>query len=226
MSSSTIRRTLREFEKRNWIRKEGYRYESTQLGTVIASGMEELIDRVEAERELREIWQWLPDEIGEFPVETWMAMTVTAAEPDSPYCPVNRFVSLLESTDELRFLRPEIALMDPCFDALFRLVEEGMRVTLIDRPSCHRYFLSTYPERSTELIERKNFTVLEHDELPPHGIGLLDDRIVVSCYEEGSGIVQALIDTDTPAVREWAESTYASFEREARPLASESLVAR
>ncbi|WP_254767198.1 helix-turn-helix transcriptional regulator [Salinilacihabitans rarus] len=218
VSPSTMRRTLDEFEDRIWIRKDGYQYLATRLGEAIAAGVEELLERVETERKLRDVWHWLPDEVGAFPIETWADLTVTVAEPDVPYRPVNRFESLLRETTTLRFLRPEVALMEPCLDALYRVVDDGVDVTLIDRPNCHTYFFSTYPERSSEMLQRENFTVLEHEDLPPHGIGLLDERVTISCYEQDSGTVQALIDTDVPAVREWAQSVYDRYTPEARPV--------
>ncbi len=224
VSSSTARRTLSEFEDRTWVRKEGYQYVATRLGEVIAAGLVDLIDLFEIERKLRDIWHWLPDEVIEAPAETWSEMTITLPEPDSPYRPVNRFKSLLQQTNRVRYLRPEVALMEPCFDALFSLIDAGVDMTLIDRPSCHAYFITTYPERSLEMVKRDNFTVLEHDELPKCGIGLLETRVTISCYEQDSGSVQALIDTDVPAIREWAESTYASFEIDARPVNPETYV--
>lgn len=216
VSSSTMRRTLDEFDDRLWIRKDEYQYVATRLGEAIASGMEDLIERVETERTLRHVWHWLPDAIGEFPFETWSELTVTVAEPDAPYRPVGRFESLLRETTTVRSLRPEVALMDPCFDVLHRLIDEGVDVTLIDRPECHAYFISTYPDRSSAMMQRDNFTVLEHDDLPPYGIGLLDERVTISCYEQDSGTVHALIDTDAPAVREWAASAYETYRSGAR----------
>lgn len=218
VSSSTMRRTLNEFDGRLWVRKDGYQYVATPLGEAIASGMEDLIERVESERKLRSVWRWLPDAIREVPFETWSDLTVTAAEPDAPYRPVKRFSSLLEETTALRFLRPEVALMDLCFDLLHRLVVEGVDVTLIDRPECHEYFLSTYPERSSEMVQRDNFTVLEHDDLPEYGVGLLDEHVTLSCYEVSSGTVHALIDTESPAIREWANSVYESYRPTAHPF--------
>lgn len=220
VSASTIRRTLDEFEDRIWIRKDGYRYTATRLGEEIASGMEDLVERVETERKVRNVWHFLPDELGDQTLETWAAMTVTVAEPDAPYRPVNRFESLLQRTDELRFVRPEIAMMEPCFDVLRRLIDEGVDVVLVDRPQNHTYFLTTYSERSSAMMQRDNFTVLEHDALPPYGIGLLDERVAISCFERDSGTVRALIDTDEAPVREWAQSMYERYATEARPVGS------
>ncbi|WP_418286220.1 helix-turn-helix transcriptional regulator [Halorubrum sp. DTA46] len=211
-----MRRTLDEFNDRRWIDKDGYQYVATRLGEAIASGIEDLIERVETERKLRSVWQWLPDAISAFPFETWSDLTITVAEPDAPYRPVGRFESLLRETTTVRFLRPEVALMDLCFDLLYQLIAEGVEMRLIDRPECHRYFLSTYPNRSSEMIRQDHFTILEHDNLPSYGTGLLDDCVTISCYERDSGTVHALIDTDAPAVREWAESLYETHRADAR----------
>ena len=77
VSSSTIRRTLREFEDRTWIRKEGYQYETTQLGAAVADWMEELLDRIETERGLRDVWHWLPDDVLEAAIETRSEVTLS-----------------------------------------------------------------------------------------------------------------------------------------------------
>ncbi len=168
VSSSTIRRTLGEFEDRTWIRKGEYQYVATRLGEAIASGMEALIDRIETERKLRGIWHWLPDEIRELTIETWSEMTVTVADPDSPYRPVNRFRTLFRRTNRFRCIRPEVGLMEPCLDVLHQLIDDGVDITLIDRSSCHTYFLSMYPDRSSEMLKQDNCTVLEHNELPSY----------------------------------------------------------
>nr|WP_240729998.1 MarR family transcriptional regulator [Halalkalirubrum salinum] len=206
-----MRRTLDEFDDRLWVRKDGYQYVTTRLGAVIASGMEDLIDRVETERKLRAVWHWLPEAISELPFETWSDLTVTTAEPNAPYRPVSRFESLLREATTIRFLRPEVALMDLCFDLIHQLVGEGVEMTLIDRPECHQYFLSTYPKRSSEMVQQDNFTILEHANLPSYGVGLLDERVTISCYEENTGTVHALVDSDAPAVHEWATAVYERY---------------
>ncbi|WP_254863634.1 helix-turn-helix transcriptional regulator [Halovivax gelatinilyticus] len=218
VSSSTIRRTITEFETRSWIRKEGYRYEATRLGEAVSSGMVDLLERVETERKLRDVWNVLPDEAAGLVVDAWTDVTVTLAVPNFPYRPVNRFESLLRWANEVRFLRPEIALMEPCLDTLHRRIDEGGEITLVARPSCHEYFFSSYPERSSEMVAQETFSVLECDDLPPYGIALLDDVVALCCYDGDRGTVQALVETDVSTVREWAESTYEQVHREARAL--------
>lgn len=224
VSSSTIRRTIREFEDRTWVRKEGYQYVATRLGEAIATEMENLIERVETERQLRDVWHWLPEETSDWSVDTWSELNITVSEPDAPYRPVDRFESRLQQTSTVRFLHPEVALMEPCFDALYRLINDGVDITLIDRPECHTYFRSTYPKRSSEMIQQDNFTVLEDDNLPPYGLGLLDDDVVISCYEQESGAVRALVDTDAPAVREWANAVYAAYRSDAESIEPQHIV--
>lgn len=223
-SSSTIGRMLRQFERRNWIERDGDRYDATQLGAFVASGMQDLVERIETERKLRAVWQWIPPEAGGFIIEMGADAVVTVAEADDPYRPVNRFVSLLRETDWFRFVGVDLALLEPCKDELRRRIVEGMRTEIIDPPSVAKHILSTYPEHCSASFESGNLTVMLHDDLPSYGLSIFDDRIGIIGYDPDSGTVRALIDTDAPAAREWAESTYASYRREARPLTLDATV--
>lgn len=67
-------------------------------------------------------------------------------------------------------------------------------------------------------------TILEHEDLPPYGIGVLSDRVVLSCYEQDIGTVRAPVDTAAVEAREWAERTFAVYREEARRLGPELVV--
>lgn len=224
VSSSTIRRTLCEFEARNWIRRDGSQFEATQLGTFVAATMTELLERFDIERTLRDVWHWLPGDESGFTIELCADAVVTVADSNDPYAPVNRFESLLRETSEFRFVGSDVALLEPCKDVLRRRIVDGMRTEIIDPPRAARYILSTYPEHCVAPLESGELTVFTHDDLPPYGIGLFDDRVIVSCYEENSGTVSAVIDTPVPAAREWAESVYDRYRSAAQPLEPERLV--
>ncbi len=225
VSQSTIGRTLREFEDRHWIVRDGNHYEATQLGAFVASGVRELIDRVETEQALRDVWQLLPGEASGFTVEMCSDAVVTVAEADDPYGPVNRLISLLRETDGFRFAGFDVALLEPCKDELCRRIADGTRAEIINPPRVARYIRSTHPEQFSEALESGNLTVRLHDDLPPYGVSLFDDRIAISGYDPDNVAVRVLVDTDAPEAREWAESTYESYRREIPTVALERTVA-
>lgn len=214
VSRSTIRRTLSEFEQREWIRKEGYKFEATQLGAYVASAMMDAIERVETEQTLRDVWHWLPGEQSGFTIEMCSEAVVTVAEADDPYRPVNRFVSLLEGTDQFRFAGFDVAMLEPCKDELCEQIVDGMRAELINPPRVAEYIRSTCPELFSETLESGDLTIRLHDELPPYGVSLFDDRVAVSGYDPDGVTVRVLVDTDAPAAREWAESVYNEYRRQ------------
>ena len=218
-SPSTVSRTLREFEARHWVRREGNQYEATELGAFVASGMRDLLDRLETERKLRDVWTWLPTEVDGFSIEMAVDAVVTRAVAGDPYRPINRFVSLLQETDRFRFVGPDLALLEPCRDEFRRRILDGLHAEIIDPPRVARYVLSTYPEHCTPSLESGNLTILLHDDLPTYGVSLFDRRIGISCYNPTTGTVQAFIDTDSPDAREWGEAMYASVREEAWPIA-------
>lgn len=214
VSSSTIRRTLTEFENRDWIRKEGYKYEATQPGAFVASAMMDLVEQVETEQKLRDVWQYLPGEESGFSIEMCADGTVTIADADDPYRPVNRFVTLLEDTDQIRFAGMNVAMFEPCKDEFCQLVIDGIQAEIINPPRVTEYIRSNCPELFSETLESGDLTVQVHDGLPSYGVGILDDRIAISGYDMDSVTVRVVVDTDAPHAREWAESVYDSYRRE------------
>lgn len=223
-SASTIGRTLRAFDERNWVSRDGPQYEATPLGAFVASGMRALLDRIETEQRLRSVWRDLSPEADAFPVEFLDGATVTVAAAENPYRPVNRFASLLRETERFRFVGTDLALLEPCKDDLRRRIVDGMEAEIIDPPHVARYVLSTYPEHCAEPLESGRLTVMLHDDLPPYGVSLFDERIAVSYYDRNSGTVRALIDTAAPDARDWAEAIFERYRRTARPLALEASV--
>lgn len=223
-SASTVSRMVREFENRRWLVRNGQQYEATELGAFVASGVEELLERLDTERRLRDVWEYLPTEVDGFTIEMVSDAVVTTAEANDPYRPINRFVSLLRDTDRFRFVGSDLALLEPCKDEFRQRVLDGMHTEIIDPPTVARHVLSTYPEHCTPALETGNLTVLLHEDLPPCGVSLFDRRIGISCYDPANGTVRAFVDTDAPEAREWAESTYASYRRDARRLALETAV--
>lgn len=214
VSSSTIRRTLREFEDRNWIRRNDYQYEATELGASVASAMVELIERIETEQKVRDVWDCLPGDDSGFSIDMCTDAVVTVADSEGPYRPVDRFLTLLEGTERLRAVGFEVAILDPCKEELCRRVVDGMEAELIAPPRLAEYIRSHCPQLVAESLDSGNLTLRLHDDLPHFGVCLFDDRISIRGYDPDGVTLRVLVDTDNPEAREWAESIYASYQRQ------------
>ena len=223
MSPATIGRTLKAFEARRWVRNEGHEFLATSLGKSMASCTAELLQRVEAEHKLRDIYHQLPDEVIEFALE--VRSTVTVNEPDAPYRALNRYRSLLHDATQYRFVGFDAGLYEACKDEFQQRILDGMEAELIDSPSVARYMVTTYPERSAGLLECENMTAYVQEDVPQYGVCLFDDRIAICVYHSDSAGVMAVIDTDAPEARSWAESVYASYKADARLLEPQAIIA-
>ena len=217
-SSSTIRRTLRDFEDRNWIQRDGYQYEATELGTFIAEAMSELIDRFETEQELRRVWEWLPESMSGFDLDMCIDAQVTVASAEDPYQPVSRFTELLTETDSLKFVGFEVAVLEPSRATLCDRIVDGMQTDLIVSPGVIRYIRSTYPDEFHDPLESGNLSVLLHEDLPSFGVAVLDERVVVTCYDPDGVTVRALIDGSGTEAMDWAETVFERYARQTPTL--------
>lgn len=222
VSESTIRRTLSEFENRDWVDRDGYQYEATQLGAFVASAMADLIDQIETERELRDVWRLLPDEDSGFTIDMCSAATVTVAHPEAPSRPVSRFCSLIEETKQLRITGLDVAMLDSCTEKLCNRIIEGMETELINPPRVADYIRSNCPEIFSEALESGNLDVRLHDDLPPFGVSIFDHRVGVIGYDRDAVTVRVIVDTDETETREWAESTFTSHRRKTPTLPIEN----
>lgn len=213
VSESTIRRTLSEFENRDWVYRDGYQYEATQLGAFVASALADLIDRLETERKLRDVWRLLPDEETGFTIDMCSDATVTVADPKDPSGPISRFCSLIAETNQLQFTGLDIAMLDSCKNELCERIVGGMQTELINPPRVANYIRSNCPEIFSEALETGNLDLRLHDELPPFGVSIFDDRVAIIGYDPEGVSVRVLVDTENPDAREWAESIFATHRR-------------
>jgi predicted transcriptional regulator len=176
--------------------------------------MADLLDRLQTEQKLREVWQYLPDQSSGFSIDMCADAEVTIASAEAPYDPVNRFASLLDDTESCRFAGFDVTLLEPCKDEFCERVLDGMDAEMINPPRVANYIRNNCPELFSKTLDSGNLSVRLHDELPAFGVCLLDHRIAISGYDHDGVMVRVLVDTDADEAREWAESFYATYRRE------------
>ncbi len=222
-SSSTIGRLLREFETRGWIRRDGDRYRATSDGLFVAGELTTLLDRIETRQQLRDVARWLPAEKLGISIESFSDAVVTVADSDDPYKPIRRYDELIADAGTMRAFGTA-TLKSANAGTLYRNVRDGMRTEIIYPPPIVEVVLEWSPMAAKKGLEGGNLTILLHDALPC-GLTIFDDRVALTGYDPDTGMLRAIVDTNSPEAREWAEAFYESYRDEARPLAPDLLEA-
>ncbi|MDZ7687732.1 MAG: transcriptional regulator [Halobacteriales archaeon] len=216
-SSPTIGRILSDFENRQWTVRDGSAYELTPLGEFVADRFDDLHRAMETEREIRDVWEYIPSELNGFTFEMVSEANITVVEPGDPYGPANRCASLYRETKWLRGF--DAALTAPHhFEELYRQIIDGMDTEIILPPDVSENITSTYPHEADGVISSDSFTLWLNDDLPLYRVLIYDDRVGIGGYDSDSGVLQVYVDTDATEAREWAESTFESYRRKSRCL--------
>jgi predicted transcriptional regulator len=221
-SSPTTGRILTDFDERRWIVRDGPTYELTQLGEFVADRFLSLRDAVETERTLRDARQWLPREMEGFSVDLFADAVVSYPGPGYPYEPVERLSQLIEGADRMRGF-DSIVYKSVNNETVCAAVLEGMELEFVYSPTALEGTFAWNPERVSEAAACENCTVYVHDALPDGdrcGLGIVDDRAGICCHDPDTGALTAIIDTDAPAAREWAISTFERVRQEAKIVES------
>lgn len=219
-SSPTIGRIVGDFEDRRWIVRDGSSYELTPLGEFVADRFLELREGMRTGRTLRDVWRWLPREMDGFSVECFADAVVSYPGPGYPYQPVERVTRLLESTESIRGLGTTV-YKSGNLETFCRRVLEGMDAEYVYSPSVLRAVIAWNPELTARVLERENCTILIDDDLPDDdrcGLNIMDDRIGICGHDPETAQLEAVIDTRSLDVREWAMAVYEECRREARPF--------
>ena len=225
-SSPTMGRILADFEDRRWIDRDGRTYELTRLGEFVAERFMDLREAMEAERKLRDVVPWLPREMEGFTIDLFADATVSYPGPGYPYQPVERVTQLIEDTETMRGFGTTV-VKSSNLEAVCRAIVDGMEFEFIYSPDVLETIVAWNPEKVAEADARENCTIFLHDSLPDSdwcGIGIYDDRVGICCHDIETGMLKAIVDTESPAALRWAESVYERYRDEARLLDDEALV--
>ncbi|WP_254544299.1 helix-turn-helix transcriptional regulator [Halomarina pelagica] len=222
-SSSTIGRTLAEFEDRGWAVRNGHQHRATSTGAFVAEEVVSLLHRMETRQKLREVAQWLPTEKLGITIDAFSEAVVTVDDTDDPYRSVRRYDDLIEEAETMRAFGTA-TLKSANAGTLFRNVRSGMETEIIYPPPIVEAVLDWSPEAAKRGLDSGTLTILLHDALPC-GLTIFDDRVALTGYDPDTGMLRAIVDTDAPEAREWATSLYESYRAEARPLDPRALEA-
>ena len=226
-SSPTMGRILSDFEDRRWVVRDGRIYRLSLLGTFVADRFADLRGAMETERRLRGVAQWLPREMEGFTVDLFADPVVSVPGPGYPYEPVERVTELIEGTERMRGFGTTI-VKSSNLRAACRAILDGMEFEFIYSPEVLEAIVAWDPARVAQAAACENCTTLVHGSLPDSdwcGLGIYDDRVGICCHDAETGVLRAVVDTDSPAALAWAESVFDRYRSEAERPEDGRLVA-
>ncbi|MFC7216359.1 helix-turn-helix transcriptional regulator [Saliphagus sp. GCM10025334] len=207
-----------------WLGEQGFaekvdgRFQLTGRGEVVAEEVLRFEANVQTAHRLTPLLDVICEDHREFVVEPFVDATVTVAEPDDPYRPVERFISLVQESETFRgFNTTHMAplVLGGFHEQLF----DATDTEIVYLPHIAETLFDTYPERAQKAIESGHLTLRTRDQLP-YGLALFDERVGIGGYDETTGLMQVFVDTDAPIAMEWAERVYDSVRADSETLDS------
>ena len=218
-SNATIHRILAEFRDRGWVQRVGREYLLTTPGEFIAETFGDVLTRVEGEHRLRDVWRWIPADFLDNDLNRLLDAVVTTASPEDPYAAENRCASFLRRTTQLRGF--DAVVSSPVsFEILSERILEGLAAEFVLAPTVTERLRASYPELYRTVRESDLFTLWVNADLPLVRLMIFDDRVGIGGYDPKTGMLAVYVDTDNPAIRDWADATVTEQQERGTPAVS------
>lgn len=221
-SSATMGRILADFGTRNWIVRNGRVYELTELGEFVVRQFRNFREAMEAEDELRDLFQWIPFEQMGIDIECLSDATVTRATGNNPLAVMSRVREFEQRTTETQCFADYFP--EPCVDTRGAAIEAGtQRFEAVFTPAAVTTTLSSKcASRFTEILasERTDISVYSGD--IPYAAGI-NDGVAYLVVEDDENTIVGLVETDDERVVAWIEGRFEAYRRESTVLTTDAL---
>ncbi|WP_135852524.1 helix-turn-helix transcriptional regulator [Halorussus salinus] len=214
-SRSTVDRSVRELESYDLVAYDEGQYRATTFGRLAAAEYRRFERRLTTIHRLKPALEWLPVEEFDLDLGCLADATVVVSTPEDPYAPANYHADAVAESDRFRGLLPAVGLNQ--METATEAVGDGQRQTLVvEREVAEKLREKPhYAEKVEELLASGDVGLFVYDGPIPYFLGIYDEVVHVG-VEDDDGIPRALVESDAPELREWAESTYADYRRTAR----------
>ena len=220
VSKPTVHRLTRTLDEMELVERSNGIFVLTGLGETVADVIGEFTRSVETAYRLAPLLETSRCHYPAVDVAGFADATVTTAEPGDPYGPMRRYLSFIEKSNTLRWF--DTTTLPPEYvETVHRQIHDGMNAELIYPPAVISHLYSAHPERVAALVENDRLVLRVHPSLP-YGLAIFDERVAVASYCETTGALRTVIDTGSPAGREWAEDVYEEYCAEATELPAQS----
>lgn len=213
VSKSTSHRHTRLLDELGVIEKTDGKFRLTESGRLLTDAVVRFKREASSSLQLAPVLEAIQNAPRDIDSDAFAGATVTSAEQGDPYSPMARFVALVQETETLRGVDMD-AIAPLYMDEIQQRIVNGMETEDISQPEVTKNALEGYPEKCIDACASGNLTVQLHDDLP-FALAVFDHRVGIGVCKRDTRQLRVFVDTDSPAVREWAEAVYQTYESEA-----------
>lgn len=211
VSRVTLARILDELAERHWIEQRGQVAEITPLGAWVVGEYLAFRDTMDAERRLRDVVKWFPNEPYGFHISELADAEITAVSRANASAPLSKHVQQFEDGGE--FWSFSFAITRLFLETCWRRVLDG-EVTFdwVFTPQVLDVLADDdrMASQSRDMLESGGARFRVYDGEIPY-IVLGSERSIHLRLADEDGSPTALVQTDAEAVREWTRTTFSTY---------------
>lgn len=222
ISKTTCHRIIRQFEKRGLIRRTGDEYELTKKGELVEEHVDNYYEKMRLTSQLEPLVAAFDSTDVGFDIELFTDARITRPDPNNPTLPINREFELFEQAETFRTLDGNQYIPSMSLEQMFEIgIEREMQGEHITTKEIAKKRVTEHEElhrQHADVGAQLRYRIHEHI---PFGLVVYDEsHVVVRAYDEETGSVRVMADTDSPAAIAWAEDVIAQYRGEADPPAA------
>lgn len=219
LSKTTCHRIVRTFDERGLLHRTDTGYELTTKGELVERQVDAYVRNVRAACQLEPIAEAFEGTGVEFDVELFADARITRPDPSDPTLPLNREFELFEEAETFRTVDGNQYVPPLYLEQLFEMgIERGMHGEHITTKDVLDQRLADHAEihkKHQEVPAKLRYRI--HEEIP-FGLVLYDEsHVIVRAYDEDTGSVVVMADTDDPGAIAWARDVVDHYRAEAEP---------
>lgn len=220
-SRRTVTRALDELGERGYIQETGEGYTLTAFGASVADAYRECRRRVERASAYRPFLEHVDTRVLDIDPALLEGAELTVASETSPFVVLNRILELREGAGRIREAAPGVERRS--VEQLADRVRNGedLEMEVVLPPEAAEVVGETDAFAADHGVAREDDAVDFYVAPEPFSVfvGVMDDTAVLASGEDGEPL--AMVESDRPALREWAETRLDEFRDAATPLSAE-----
>lgn len=206
-SRSTIHRTTESLIEEGLLEKSEQEYALTDTGQMLATEVVQFQKRSTMVRELEPFIETADIDDVRLPLDHLADATVIRPDPKRSHQVAQHILDRIDTMSSLRLFS---GVVSPIYlDAIYDAVIEGATVEAIYDPQIIEILFTEYGRESKEAVRKGELAIKIYDDCP-FELFIFDESVFLVAHDE-NGFPRAVVESDAPAVRDWAEALFERY---------------